>query len=225
MFVAEKVVLFLVMSPNFSKYLLTAVITALVVGGGTYLFVKDKFTVSVTSEVESKSTNESNTVDNSKNEVEIVVPNDWKRRDLVPSGDYMLTGEDKNNNFTIQIFVSKDNSSTLSCSEVFKDSEELIFTDPLPGQSPNTNLTFTSMYLLPDQQTICDVMVTGDFKAKNGVSINGQDPLFLNSLPAYRVKAHINNIDSSTNFPLAKTVFASSKFAELITALKSIQVK
>lgn len=220
------------MSSNFSKYLLAVMLTALVVGGGTYWIIKDKAdkdAAVLQNNIDTLNTEvtalKKPSTDESKNDVEIDVPSDWKRLESVPSGSITLTGEDKDNNFTITIFVSKDTSNMFSCSNVFKDSEELSFTSPLPGQASKTNLTFTSMFLSPEKQTICDVVVTGEFKAKKGVSIETQNPTLLSSLPVYKVQAHISNTDSGTNFPLAETVFASHKYAELITALKSIQVK
>lgn len=245
----KKVLLLQVMNSNFSKYLLVVLVTALVIGGGTYWLVNNKAdsdlaalqsnidtldaevaklkgptTTTEPSTAQPTPTAPLKTYKSDEFGIEMQIPSDWEQVNS-PHG-VQLTGTDKINNLQLVLSISKD-TTAFSCSQVFKDSEELAYSNPLPGQRLKTNLSFTSIYYVVGQpkSTICNIMVTGSFSAKQGDSIDRDSATFQSALPTSRINVYVSKADSTTSYHDADFVFSSTKYAELIAALKSAKIK
>ncbi len=159
--------------------------------------------------------------------ISMQIPGDWKQQNNPQSSE--LIADDNENNINFLVLITKDNNVALSCSNVIKDSEDLNYSHPLPGQRTTTKLSFTAISpysaTKPSDNKLCSMMITGDYATKQGDAIDGLSPKFQATLPANRIVVNVSNIDSSTNFPKLSTALGSYRYKEVIAALKSLQVK
>ncbi len=153
--------------------------------------------------------------------IELQIPNDWTEQNTPEL--VILTGQDINSNLEIQLIISKGTQVGLSCNQVSQDSTDLVYSNPLPGQRKVTKLTYVSID--PMHKSLCSIMITGSFTAKKGDVIDILGSKLQTSLPTNRIVAQIHNMDNPTNFPENNKVFNSPKYTELMTTLKTIQVK
>ena len=154
--------------------------------------------------------------------ISLKIPTDWKESKTNPHAA-MLIGKDTANDVEFTLMASKDIPDvTLACTHVIKDSEDLTYTSPLPGQRSITKLTYTSID--PDLKTLCGMMITGGYAAKTGDVLDIKSDSFQNNLPTNRIVVNVSKLSSSTNYPTVATALKSPKYTELIAALQSIQL-
>jgi len=154
--------------------------------------------------------------------ISLKIPTDWKESKTNPHAA-MLIGKDAVNDVEFTLMVSKDTPDvTLACTHAVKDSEDLTYTSPLPGQRKITKLTYTSID--PDLKTLCGMMITGNYAAKAGDVLGIKGDLFQASLPTNRIVVNVSKLSSSTDYPTVETALKSPKYTELIAALQSIRL-
>ncbi len=154
--------------------------------------------------------------------ISLKIPTDWKESKTNPHAA-MLIGKDAVNDVEFTLMVSKDIPDvTLACTYVIKDSEDLTYTSPLPGQRSITKLTYTS--ISPDLKTLCGMMITGNYAAKAGDVLGIKGDLFQAALPTNRIVVNVSKLSSSTEYPTVETALKSPRYTELIAALQSIQL-
>lgn len=154
--------------------------------------------------------------------ITITVPSDWQEN-LTDIHSAVLYGTDNANNFTVKLFLNRDFGQGPFCSEAFRDSEDLTYTNPLPGQNKTTKLTLTDLGS-PHPETLCGIMITDRYSAKKGENLyNNQN--FQAAYPTHRITAYVSNSDDATRYPSADTILKSSRYTELIAALKTLQLK
>lgn len=151
----------------------------------------------------------------------IQIPSSWTEQQTPESIIY--TGVSKSENIQIQLAISKDTTLALSCPQVPKDSEDLTYTNPLPGQRKVTKLSFASIET--GSKSLCGVMITGSYSLKKGSVIPINDPAFQAALPTNRISAYISTAESTTNYPALDKALSSKIYAQLLESLRSLQVQ
>lgn len=159
------------------------------------------------------------------------LPSDWIENGGSIGRSIGYQGFDAENKIYITLSISRDFPEvTLGCYLIAKDSEDLKYDNPLPGQRTTTKLSFSTAS--NETKTLCGVMITGAYSAKTGDVFSPIDKTLQDSLPNNRIVAYISTdpyVDPITketiSWPKIDTVLNSPKYAELIAALKSIQVK
>lgn len=151
----------------------------------------------------------------------IQLPANWVESRTPQAMTYTAVNEQED--IQIQLFISKDPTITVSCTNIPRDSQELTYTNPADGQRKTTYLSYVS---IDDRaSTLCGVMITGASAFKKGDVISVESQIFLDSLPTNRITAYISTASSTTDYPDINSAFSSTTYKELIAALKSLQVR
>lgn len=150
------------------------------------------------------------------------VPTDWKETDDNPKAATLVT-QDNDNDITLTLTMSKDPSVVLPCTHVIRNSEDLTYDSPIEGQRQVTKVTLTSKDT--NLKTLCSLMITGDYAAVQGAVLAPTSAEFQKLLPEHRIVATFAKISDASAYPDFTTVQKSTRYTELMTALRTLQVK
>jgi Tfp pilus assembly protein PilV len=151
------------------------------------------------------------------------LPADWIQQGDGTDTITSFNARDEASNISFSLSISKDYPEALKCFLIAKDSEDLKYDNPLPGQRTVTKLTFSTTDV--ESGTLCGMMITGAYSAKKGDVFDPYNQTLQDSLPNNRITVYISRFEEVITWPPIEEVTASPKYAELIAALKSIQVK
>jgi hypothetical protein len=153
------------------------------------------------------------------------IPKDWEQKQSDTAAE--LIAEDEKANITFHFRISLDTLETLTCPHVVKDTMDLTYSNPLPGQRKVTKLTYTAISPTnkDGKKTLCSMMITGAYAAVAGDKINPKDEVFQKSLPTNRIVIEVYKTDNKTDYPELDKALGSYRYEEVIKALESLQVK